>query len=107
MARKILMHKEDYSSMHISDVLSDKYVGKKVKIQGWVYRRRILKERTFLVVRDSTDIIQCVSEKPVPKATMESSVIIEGKLRKDKRAPTGYEIEVDKLTVVGAAQNRF
>jgi asparaginyl-tRNA synthetase len=90
--------------MHISEILSDKHVGKKVEVRGWVYRRRVLKNKTFLVVRDSTDVIQCVSDDPVEKATVESSVIVTGMLKKDKRAPTGYEIEAKKIEVIGTAE---
>ncbi len=98
------MHQLDYPFMEIAKVLSDKYIGKKVEIRGWIYRIREQKNKTFIIVRDSTEIIQCVSEKPVKDASMEASIIIKGKIRKDKRAPTGYEIDVEKAEIVGTAQ---
>jgi len=80
----------------------------KVSIRGWIYRERSLKDKVFLVIRDSTDIVQCIVKgKLYGKAKellIESSVKIEGTIRKDKRAPTGYEIDVSKLDVVHKAE---
>ena len=32
----------------------------KVNIHGWIYRERKQKDMIFLVIRDSTNIIQCI-----------------------------------------------
>lgn len=81
----------------------------KVAIRGWVYRERNLKDKIFLVIRDSTDIIQCIIKEgknfdKAKKLLIESSVEIEGKIKEDKRAPTGYEITVENLNVVHYAE---
>ncbi len=85
----------------------------KVAIRGWVYRERKQKEMAFIVIRDVTDIIQCVIKKnKVPKEiwedtekiTVESSLELSGEIRPDKRAPTGYEIEVEEMKLVGLAE---
>jgi len=78
----------------------------KVDIRGWVYRIRKLKDKVFIVVRDSSDIIQCVVEQSpeIDKILIESSLEISGSIHADKRAPTGYEIKVDKLNVVHYAE---
>lgn len=79
----------------------------KVNIRGWCYRERGSNQYKFIVVRDSTNIIQCIIEKSnrfwneAQKVSMETSLEIEGRIRKDKRAPTGYEIKVEKLEIVG------
>jgi len=91
--------------MRIKDL--PKHVGERVKVRGWVFRRRELKDKVFLVLRDSTGIVQCVvpsSLKGVEKARIESSVIVSGSLKKDERAPGGHEIAVEKLKVVGEAE---
>ena len=84
-----------------------------VNIHGWVYRERKLKDKVFLVVRDSSNIVQCIvdekkisknSWKDANKLLIESSVEIQGNLYKDKRAPTGYEIEVKSLNVINFAE---
>ncbi len=81
--------------------------GKKVSVRGWVYRKRELKEKTFLVIRDSSGIIQAVfpsTDKEAEKATIESSVKLSGVLKKDERAPGGFEITGEKLEIVGLAE---
>ncbi|MBU1245507.1 MAG: asparagine--tRNA ligase [Nanoarchaeota archaeon] len=80
----------------------------KVAIRGWIYRERSLKDKVFLVVRDSTDIVQCVVKDKLydqaKELLIESSVKIEGTIRADKRAPTGFEIDVEKLDIVHKAE---
>jgi asparaginyl-tRNA synthetase len=83
--------------------------GKKVTVRGWVYRKRESKEMIFLLVRDSTGFIQCTIKKDnstwseAERLTIESSLTLEGTAKLDKRAPGGYEIAVDALSVIGLA----
>jgi len=81
-----------------------------VNIRGWCYRVRNSNKMAFIVLRDSTEIIQCVVEKSkisediwnqALKATMECSLEITGEIKKDDRAPTGYEISVSSLKIIG------
>jgi asparaginyl-tRNA synthetase len=66
-----------------------------VHLRGWVYRERKSNKFAFIVLRDETDIIQCVVKKkqtPIifekaEELTVESSVKISGTLREDSRAP--------------------
>src|SRR3989344_2307660 len=97
----------------IADVLDKKLEGKPVSIRGWVYRIRDQKEMAFIVLRDSSDIIQCIVKKEkvgkkiwedALKLTAESSCTISGKIREDKRAPTGFELQVEDLEIVGLAE---
>jgi asparaginyl-tRNA synthetase len=95
----------------IGDVLSGKYSGKEVQLRGWVHRHRATKENVFFILRDSTGLLQCVvkSGKPFFKTAdalgVESSVAISGKVKEDARAPGGYELDVENLTVVGESKN--
>ena len=81
----------------------------KVAVRGWVYRERGSNEFKFLILRDSSDIIQCVFKKQnfakqwpdIDKLQVEASLEIHGTIKKDPRAPTGYEIEADKVNIVG------
>ncbi len=84
-----------------------------VAIRGWVYRERKSNAMAFIVVRDATNIIQCVVDKAsvteadweaARKLLIESAVEIEGEIKEDSRAPTGYEIKVSKLNVVHFAE---
>lgn len=81
----------------------------RVALRGWVYRAAKLKDKIFITLRDSSDIIQCVITKDAvsdkefkaaDKLLVESSVELEGTLRQDTRAPTGYEVDVSKLNVI-------
>ncbi len=81
----------------------------KVSIRGWVYRERKMKNFCFLVMRDGSNIVQCIVEKDkvtpeeweaVNKILVESSCEITGNIVEDKRAPTGFEIKTEKLNVV-------
>ena len=84
-----------------------------VSLRGWVYRERGSNKLKFIVLRDSTNIIQCVIDKEkvsekewndANKLLIESSIELEGEIKEDERAPTGYEIKVSKLNVVHFAE---
>ncbi|MGD0645523.1 MAG: asparagine--tRNA ligase [Candidatus Bathyarchaeia archaeon] len=94
----------------ISDVLGGCYRDQKVAVRGWVYRKREGKELIFLLVRDSTGVIQCTIKKTCPswgealRLTIESSLVLEGVAKEDKRAPGGYEISAETVAIIGLAE---
>lgn len=94
----------------ISEILDKSYESKVAKIRGWVAKKRTLKDRIFLVIRDSSGFIQTIVKsgttpwKEAKKVTTESSIELSGKIRKDVRAPGGYELDVIKLDIVGLAE---
>jgi asparaginyl-tRNA synthetase len=94
----------------IEQVLDKKLEGKQVAIRGWVYRKRDQKEIIFLTLRDSSDLIQAIVKKDskawkeAEKITIESSCEIEGTIKEDKRAPTGFELQVTDLKIIGLAE---
>jgi asparaginyl-tRNA synthetase len=97
----------------IRHALSKDQVGKKVQLKGWIYRTRSSGGIVFAVLRDATDVIQVTVKKgsvPDPdfedaeKAAIESSVIVEGEVTEDKRAPGGYEVRASRFQVVGFAE---
>jgi asparaginyl-tRNA synthetase len=98
------------SSTSIEDIMGGCCEGEPVYIKGWVYRKRESKEVIFLVIRDATGIIQCTVKRKSPvrnvaeKVTIESSVSLSGTVRRDERAPGGFEISVEKLEIVGLAE---
>lgn len=81
----------------------------KVSVRGWVHRERGSKKLKFLILRDSTNTIQCILEKgnfekkweEIDHLQVESSIKITGKIKEDERAPTGYEIQVSDFEIVG------
>lgn len=85
-----------------------------VTIRGWLHQRRSSGKIHFLVVRDGTGFIQAVmSRQAVPQdvftradhLSQETSLIVHGTVRADRRAPGGYEIDVTGLEVVGESQD--
>jgi len=98
--------------VYIEDI--GKYEGREVTIKGWLSNRRSSGKIHFLILRDGSGFIQGVMSKAAVgddmfKATdhlsQETSVIVTGTARADKRAPSGYEIDVKSLEVVGESHD--
>ena len=96
----------------ISEV--DRYVGKTVTLFGWLHRRRSSGKIHFLTLRDGTGLIQAVMSKATVDSEtfsttnhlgQETSLIVEGVVREDTRAPSGYELDVCQLNVVGESHD--
>lgn len=92
----------------------NKYVGETVKIAGWLYNMRSSGKIYFLLVRDGTGIVQCVSVKnespeelfqKIDTLTQESSIIVTGSVRVDSRSPGGHEISLKDIEVIQVAEN--
>ncbi|HVZ17035.1 MAG TPA: asparagine--tRNA ligase [Terriglobales bacterium] len=86
-----------------------KYDGQTVTIQGWLYNQRESGKLLFPIIRDGSGLVQGVVPKNAvaPEVfdafkglTQESSLIVEGKVRADKRAPGGYELDVSNVRVL-------
>jgi asparaginyl-tRNA synthetase len=91
-----------------------KHEGEEVTLKGWLHNRRSSGKIHFLIVRDGTGFIQAVLSKAavgdeVFKAadhlSQETSIVVTGTARADKRAPSGYEIDVKSLEVVGESHD--
>jgi asparaginyl-tRNA synthetase len=86
-----------------------KHEGQSVTLRGWLYNLRESGKLLFPQFRDGSGVIQGVVPKNAVTAdvfeaiktlTQESSVIVEGKVRADKRAPGGYELDVANVQVI-------
>jgi asparaginyl-tRNA synthetase len=86
-----------------------KHEGQPVTIRGWLYNLRESGKLLFPIFRDGSGQIQGVVPKnavspetfdALKGLTQESSVIVEGKVRADKRAPGGYELDVSGVQVL-------
>lgn len=98
--------------MNMTEYIKDagKKVGKKVSLRGWAYRVRTGKSIDFIVLRDRTGIIQCAIKSDNSKAfnvandvSIESSLDVSGVVKKDERAPTGFELEVSDISIISKA----
>jgi asparaginyl-tRNA synthetase len=96
---------------YIEDI--SKHEGQEVTIKGWLHNKRSSGKIQFLIIRDGTGYIQgvVVANAVTPETfqqferlTQESSIIVHGKARADKRAPSGYELDVSSYEVAQVAQ---
>jgi asparaginyl-tRNA synthetase len=83
--------------------------GQTITLRGWLYNLRASGKLLFPIFRDGTGTIQGIVPKvAVPEEvfstlkelTLESSVIVTGKVRADSRAPSGYELDVENIEVI-------
>ena len=83
--------------------------GQTVTLRGWLYNLRASGKLLFPIFRDGTGTIQGIVPKAaVPEAvfetlknlTLESSLIVTGKVRADARAPSGFELDVEGVEVL-------
>ena len=94
----------------IEDILDGRCEGKHISVRGWVYRKRESKDIVFFIIRDATGIVQCTVRKDssawtdAKRVTIESSATLSGTVKKDERAPGGFEVSVDQLKIVGLAE---
>ncbi len=97
-------------TIKVKDV--NKYEGKEVTLEGWLYNKRSSGKLRFLLLRDGTDTIQCVvfkgnvSEDVFQKATdltQESSFKVTGTISKDERSPLGFEMQARDIEILQIA----
>lgn len=102
--------------MSVCDILDGKLTEKKVEIKGWLVTKRSSGGVQFLAVRDGTGTIQSTLHKDevtakvfqdADKLTQESSLIIKGTVKEDKRAPGGYEVKIKDLQIVSLAEPEY
>ena len=97
--------------VYIEDI--SKHEGQEVVLKGWLQNKRSSGKIQFLIVRDGTGSIQGVisvsSVSPetfqqFDKVTQESSIIVHGKVRADKRAPSGFELDITGYEILNVAE---
>jgi len=90
------------------------YVEKEVELRGWLYNSRFSGKLIFLIMRDGSGFCQCVVSlndvgeeifEKAKKLTLESSFIVRGVVREEKRAIGGYEILVKNIEIIQLAKD--
>ena len=93
----------------IGDVRTGAHDGAEVELKGWVHRTRGSNKIWFMVLRDSTGLVQCVIKREevgddvfeaLSTALIESSVIVHGAVEPTDREH-GHEVQVSSGEVVG------
>lgn len=112
---EIMLDKNSFKKkIYIEDI--HQHVGEGVVIAGWLYNKRSSGKIHFLLVRDGTNIIQCVVVKnEVPEdifnlyetMLLESSILIKGRVNEDKRSPIGFEVQVSDILILQAPDAEY
>lgn len=99
------------SRIYIEDL--SKHIGEQVTLSGWLYNKRSSGKIRFLILRDGTGLVQGVLVKnnlpeeifnKFDELTQESSFRITGTVRKEDRAPGGYEMDVLNVEIISIAK---
>ncbi|MGA2586601.1 MAG: asparagine--tRNA ligase [Candidatus Aminicenantales bacterium] len=98
--------------VYIEDIAA--YKDQDVEIRGWVYNKRSSGKVRFLLIRDGTGILQTTvfggdGNHPLfgkfDALTQESSLIVRGRIREDKRALGGYELSLQDIEILQIAKD--
>jgi asparaginyl-tRNA synthetase len=90
------------------------HIGGEVTVKGWLYNKRSSGKVRFLLVRDGTGLVQCTllagqtddsAFQSFDALTQESSLIVRGLVREERRAPGGYELTLTGLSIVQIAED--
>lgn len=100
------------NKIYIEDL--NNYIGQEIELSGWVTHKRSSGKIRFIVMRDGSGICQLVMVKnQVPdeifnkfdELTQETSFSVYGLVKKEERAPGGFEIEVKNLDIIHIAKD--
>jgi asparaginyl-tRNA synthetase len=109
------MSKKDTSET-IAGIFKGTLDDQHVAIRGWLHHIRSSGGILFLQLRDGSGTIQCTLKKDktdpesfekLSTTTIESTIEVSGKVRKDPRAPRGYEIQAEKVLVLFPAEDGY
>src|SRR3989344_6166272 len=93
--------------------VSELKAGESVVLKGWIYEIRSLAKMAFLILRDSSGMVQCISKdekivKEIAGLTLESVIEIHGKVKKaDIKADISrknIEVDIEKIVVLAKAE---
>jgi asparaginyl-tRNA synthetase len=100
----------------VAGIFAGKMDDAEVSLKGWLHHIRSSGGILFMQVRDGTGVIQCTVKKDqigadefekLSGVPIESTIEITGTVRKDPRAPRGYELSGKKVTVLFPAEEGF
>jgi asparaginyl-tRNA synthetase len=93
-----------------------KHIDKDIIVTGWLFNKRSSGSIHFLQIRDGTGYIQATAVKNnlnkndfqiIKSLNLESSLKINGLVKKEPRSPTGYEIEIKKINIISDAESGY
>jgi asparaginyl-tRNA synthetase len=91
-----------------------RHVGHEVELPGWLDNKRSSGKIAFLQIRTAGGVVQAVASRAelpagdweqIERATQESTVRVRGKVKEDRRAPSGVEIQLQGFTLLFLTQD--
>lgn len=89
-----------------------KKIGKKIKLSGWVDRRRDHGKLVFIDLKDRSGIVQIVGKEELGELRISDVIEVEGKVRKrpkeliNPKLPTGeIEVGVEKIKILAKSED--
>ena len=92
-------------TMGISDLQAGDYEGREVRICGAVHNIRRMGDIAFVILRKAGGLVQCVYEAgrcgyDLQDLREEAAVEVTGTIRREERAPQGFECRLTGITVL-------
>ena len=89
----------------IQEVISGDYEGRTVRMNGTVHTIRHMGEVAFVILRKAEGLVQCVCEGAAGDVDIkdlkeECAVEVKGTVRKEERAPHGFEIRLEDIRIL-------
>ncbi|MDF2543294.1 MAG: tRNA synthetase class [Herbinix sp.] len=80
-------------------------IGKEIKLQGAIYKIRLMSGFAFVILRSKQKLVQCVygeefSNFNINELKEEACVIITGEVVAEERSRTGYEVRIKSVQVL-------
>lgn len=93
--------------LEIADLLERDYEGKEVLVNGAVHKIRDMGDVAFIILRKREGLVQTVYEKEsteflLKDLTEEATVVVRGMVKKEKRAPHGFEIRLKEIRILSS-----
>lgn len=94
-------------TMELSELLTGEVFGKTVKVNGAVHTIRDMGEVAFVILRKREGLLQCIYEEGVTQFDLKElhegcTVLAEGTVSEERRAPGGMEIRLTQLTILSS-----
>lgn len=93
--------------LEIADLLERDCEGKEVLVNGAVHKIRDMGDVAFIILRKREGLVQTVYEKEsteflLKDLTEEATVVVRGMVKKEKRAPHGFEIRLKEIRILSS-----
>ena len=92
-------------TMGIQEIISGDYAGKTVRMEGSIHTIRDMGDVAFIILRKAEGLVQCVFEDgktafDLNQLKEESAIRVTGVVSGEERAPHGFEIRLQEITVL-------